>query len=158
MRMPTKPSLMRKKQKTALLLVLLAGCLPSICVAQVFNEVSFCYDANGNRVSNSVRFGRDTENGLISDTMFVSRLSDELGGAEVRLFPNPTHGVFTVSMICGNTCNVRATLSTVGGVPLEEKKMKNGAVEFDLSDRSAGLYLVTLTLNGTTKSWRVMKR
>ena len=132
--------------------------LPSLCAAQTFGEVHFGYDANGNRNSNSIRFGVEMRNGVDLDTLYVNRVSDVLCNMEILLFPNPTCGRFTVSLNGSETCGTQAVLSTIGGVPLEEKEINDGQVEFDLSGRSAGLYLMTLTVNGESKSWSVLKK
>ena len=66
--------------------------------------------------------------------------------------------MFSVSLNGAEAYNAYAVLSTIGGAPLEKKEINNGLVEFDLSSRAAGLYVVTLTVNGESKSWSVLKK
>ncbi len=144
--------------KKITLFALFSVFAPLLCTAQTFGEVSFGYDANGNRVSNSIRFGVEMRNGANLDTLYVNSVSDVLNNMEIALFPNPTCGMFSVSLNGTETFDAHAVLSTIGGAPLEKKEINNGLVEFDLSSQSAGLYVVTLTVNGESKSWSVLKK
>lgn len=144
--------------KHYLLIVILCTVLsPFTSVAQNYGEVSFSYDANGNRVGSSIRFGREEKNAKGSDSLFFSRISDVFEAMEVSLYPNPTPDCFTVSINEDKAEEIQVVLFTADGKALDEKIMKCGNVEFDLSSHPSGLYLVKLTTNDASKVWRVLK-
>lgn len=142
---------------TALLLALCTSLSPISSVAQNYGEVSFSYDANGNRVGSSIQFGRESRNDLGSDSLFYTRISDVFETMVVSLYPNPTPNCFTVSINEDNAEEIQVVLFTVDGKALDVKILKSGNVEFDLSSCPSGLYLVKLTMNGASKVWRVLK-
>lgn len=143
--------------QTVLLLVLCIALFPSFCDAQNYGEVSFGYDANGNRVSSSIMFRSDDRNGTGSDAMFLSSVSDMLESMEVRLYPNPTPDRFTMSLSNTDSMDAQVILFTLDGEVLDEKTARGGTLVFDLSGRPSGLYLVRLTLDGASKAWKVLK-
>ena len=130
---------------------------PFTSVAQNYGEVSFSYDANGNRVGSSIRFGRENRNDLGSDSLFYTRISDVIETMVVSLYPNPTPNCFTVSINKDKDEEIQVVLFTVDGKALDVKILKSGNVEFDLSSHPSGLYLVKLTMNGASKVWKVLK-
>lgn len=141
-----------------LVLVICALAFPLAISAQNYGEVSFGYDTNGNRVSCSIQFSKDNRDDSKDDSLFLTRLSDWFGVMEVQLFPNPTPDCFSVSIKGESEIEGQVVLFTLEGEAIEEKTMRGGTVAFDLSGRSSGLYLVRLTVNGTSKAWKVLKK
>lgn len=144
--------------KTTLCLILACFLLPLFGVAQNYGMVSFSYDTNGNRISSSIQFSDDTRSVPNPESLFVNRVSELFGEMEVSLYPNPTPDSFTMLVSGVEFSNAQVLLSTMEGVALEEKKIMDGSVVFDLSSRAAGLYLVRLTADGVSKAWRVLKK
>ena len=150
--------MMRHSMIRALLLVAFVGFFSLVGVAQNYGTVSFVYDANGNRISRSLQFRSENRNGLDSDSLFVSSLSEMFDGTTVKIYPNPTPDHFSMLVNGDVAVDAHVFLFTVEGVLLEEKTIRNSSVEFDLSGRSTGVYLVKLMLNGESKAWRVLKK
>lgn len=146
-----------KRCKIALLLVVF-GTLPLFCFSQNFGEVSFSYDANGNRILSTLRFRSDDRNETDSESSFLSEVSELFEEMEIKLFPNPTPDRFTMSINGNGAGDAQVLLFSVGGDVLEEKKVGGNAVVFDLSNRPSGLYLVKLTINGKNRAWSVLKQ
>lgn len=142
----------------AMLLMAFVGFFSTVDVAQNTGTVSFDYDTNGNRISRSLLFSKDSRNGMESDSKFVNSMSDFFGEMSIRIYPNPTPDRFTMSVDGDHAVDAHAFLFTFEGVLLDEKTVKNGSVEFNLSGRSSGIYLLRLTLNGESKTWRVLKK
>ncbi|MBR4392358.1 MAG: T9SS type A sorting domain-containing protein [Bacteroidales bacterium] len=142
----------------ALLLAAFVGFFFLVGVAQNYGTVSFVYDANGNRISRTISFRNDTRNGTDLDSSFLSSLTERFCGMEVSLYPNPTPDRFTLSIIEDDVPEVHVFLFTIEGVLLDERTVRDSSVEFDLSGRSAGLYLMKLIVKGESKAWQVLKR
>lgn len=148
---------MMERFKIALLLVC-SGVLPLFCFSQNYGEVSFSYDSNGNRISSSIMFRADNRDETDKEGEYLSKVSELFGDMEVSLYPNPTPDCFTMSVKGVESKDVRILLFTTEGVALEEKTMRDGVARFDLSSRAVGVYLVRLTMNGISKTWKVLKQ
>ena len=144
---------------TAMCVMLLMGVFAhSFCDAQNYANVSFGYDANGNRSSMSVYFSKDTRGDADVTTSLLTELEDEFSSIGVMFFPNPTPGHFVMRLSGEGFLGAQALLLTVDGVVLDEKKASGDSVEFDLSGRSPGLYVVRLVVDGESKAWSVVKK
>lgn len=128
--------------------------------------VRFGYDACGNRTSRTLEFSR-TDGGHGADSEGLSEgetvqwqasLVDDFAGAEAMLFPNPTEGGFFLSLTGGAPENTKATLCSVDGRVLEERVVTGAVEEFDLVGKPAGVYLLSVIVDGETRVWKVIKR
>lgn len=122
--------------------------------------VYFGYDANGNRISRSIFFGKAAQNdkNTMTEDELVSEIKSEIGGMEFSLYPNPNRGHFSVSLgdSEGQT-PLRVVLFTQSGEVLTDKTLNGNVAEFDLSNQSAGFYLLKLTVREETQIWKVVK-
>lgn len=126
--------------------------------------VQFGYDACGNRVSRTLEFSRSDESrsqggdSSPENPQWQAMLSDVIAGTEATLFPNPTEGGFFLLLSGDLPGNATASLCTIDGTILEERTTIGVTEEFDLSQRSAGIYLLRLSTEHETRVWKVIKR
>ena len=133
-------------------------------IDRMADTVRFAYDACGNRVGRIIEFSRLEEDlsgraaGGGETVEWLPRLDDRFDGGAVSLFPNPTEGCFTLTLPGGDSARATATLLTLSGTVLETRVMKGSAEVFDLSAQPAGLYLLRLSTEKETRTWKVVKR
>ena len=126
--------------------------------------VRFGYDACGNRTSRTLEFSRvDGEKGTGGAkggaSQWEASLSDSFAGVETMLFPNPTEGGFFLAFSGEEIPNdATATLCSVDGKAIEERKVGGMTEEFDLRGKPAGVYLLRLSSSDSVKTWKIVKR
>jgi hypothetical protein len=128
------------------------------------DTVRFTYDACGNRTGRTVEFSRMDEGGgkgaedPKKPEEWFAELHDVLTGGEASLFPNPTDGVFTLALTGDIAAGAKASLLTLTGEVLSERTVTGTSTEFDLNGHPAGVYLLRLTTDRETRTWKVVKR
>ena len=126
--------------------------------------VHFGYDANGNRTSRSLEIRRmQSDDFLAEETGKDSFPTPDgrhgaLGGIPVTVYPNPTQGRFTIEQSDVAPNPVVASLYTANGVLIERRILSDLNEEFDLGERSAGVYFLQLSSGQEKQTWKVVKR
>ena len=149
--------------KANLLILILMITTAAPCLAQQRGTVTFGYDADGNRISRSITFKKDSENGRsLTDSLAAeqSTASDSFDGRmRVTLYPNPTYGQFSISVEdTGTDSPLRAVLSTATGTVITDRTISEGRTEFDLGGQAAGTYVLRLTVGKETHVWKVIRK
>lgn len=130
------------------------------CHAQSYGEVTFGYDANGNRISRSILFGKIFEDGknVEAEKGLETIVMDQISGVEFSIYPNPTRGRFLVEVNDpGKGPLLRVVLLTPQGDVLTKKILDVNTEEFDLSDYPAGIYMLHLMAGDETHVWKIVK-
>lgn len=149
---------MNKTLTKAILILILAVACVVPCLAQT--DVYFGYDRNGNRISCSFMFKKMQENGrnVEAESPNLSVASDAFSAMEVRMFPNPTKGRFSVAVSGDESrSHIQAVLTNPSGAILMEKTLESDLEEFDLTDQAAGFYFLKLTVGEECHVWKVVK-
>lgn len=129
-----------------------------------FVTVRFGYDVCGNRTSRTLEFSRvDGDKGTGGAkggaSQWEASLCDSFAGVEAMLFPNPTEGGFFLAFSGEEIPNdATATLCSVDGKAIEERKVGGMTEEFDLRGKPAGVYLLRLSSSDSVKTWKIVKR
>lgn len=113
------------------------------------DSIVFSYDRNGNRISRRLAFERITE---------PKHQNPIVTASDYTLFPNPTSSGFCLQLNKPeNGTTIQATLVGISGIVLEAKESKDNRIEFDLSGRPNGVYI--LEVDGPTgqEAWKVIK-
>ena len=121
--------------------------------------VNFEYDADGNRISRFISLGDDRDDRSSSDTTETIHYTDIIDESQINIYPNPTTESVFVNITNpedGNT--ISATMLSPTGVLLDSKVIGAAAVEFDLSGKAAGIYILELRSENDTKTWKIIKR
>lgn len=149
---------MRKRLAMLFLTAALAGGVA--CQAQNAT-VSYAYDACGNRIQRTLGFKKADRNEGLSDEDgkgWQASVDDTFGTAGLSLYPNPTEGRFSLAFTETPPAPVQARLCNAGGAVIETRTVANAVEEFDLTDKSAGIYLLRLEAGGETKTWKIIKK
>ena len=142
--------LLEKIEEMTRYILLLQDEISELKSANDTGIVQFTYDENGNRIYRGLLFQQITDKGL------APTLPQDL---PYDLFPNPTHGQFTLLLkASANGTRLHARLTTTTGVVLEEKDIQNGRADFDLSRQAEGMYILEIEGNEGIQAWKVIKR
>lgn len=73
------------------------------------------------------------------------------------IMPNPTTGLFTVTLSSPINNGTVMLLNTSGSV-IENRKYSGRILSFDISNRSSGVYFVRIEYEGKTLTFKVIKQ
>jgi len=84
--------------------------------------------------------------------------SDKIGDCKVKIYPNPTGGAFTLEIAGLFDINTSLlSLYSTSGVELGTWKHLLESNSLDVSNFPAGNYILKLSLNGYSTSWKLIK-
>lgn len=150
---------MKKSFVLLLLLFVMTGL--SVCHAQN-STVVYRYDNCGNRVEQLLMFNKIEEEKCSHDfddgKGWLTMAEDSIGCVPLSLYPNPTDGMFTLAFLEELPPLLCAELCTVGGSVIEHRQVRNLTETFDLTGKSAGIYILRLTTDKETQTWKIIKK
>ncbi len=159
--MNSKGSDVNMKRIIRILLTLTGMVLATVSFAQN-PTVTYYYDDCGNRIERTMGFKKVEENGRSFSTDdgkgWLAKIEDDFGGASVSLYPNPTNGKFSLAFSKEVPLSIHAVLCTAEGSVIESRQVKNPIEEFDLTGKSAGIYVLRLTSGKETQTWKIIKK
>lgn len=90
-------------------------------------------------------------------------LSDQITGHTVTVIPDPSGGCVTVrlsNLSASDSCTVSVYTTQGEAVFSSRPSTGNGevAVRVDLSRQPVGVYLLKITVNGNTRTWKVTRK
>ena len=92
-----------------------------------------------------------------TETEFVAALrADEFDTSNFALYPNPTTNILNIAMKSGNIQSV--SVSDMLGKIILSKVVNNNLTEIDLSELSAGIYLVKVSAAGQQQTFKIAKQ
>ena len=120
-------------------------------------QVTFGYDASGNRISRVIRFPAKSPS---FEDQAVEKVHIEiLKDFSVRIYPNPTKGDLTVEILNlpeGKTANLR--LYDMSGSLILQKTEVRDTEYFNISNRPDGIYILKITSEDSTTEWKIIKQ
>ncbi len=145
--------------------------------------IEFLYDASGNRTSRrvvtlnrSMEFSSDTLEYDRSDSNAMAGVdagdfrkdttggnaaqvnSDNIGGMEIRVYPNPTTGMLRVQITPFNDgLKAEIKLFDFSNKLLFKISCAAEYTAVDLSSYATGTYLMSIAINGKLSSWKIVK-
>lgn len=148
------------KRSIRIMLTVLGTVLGTVGFAQ--NAiVNYYYDDCGNRIERAMRFIKAEVNGRSmtddDEKGWVANVEDAFSGVHMSLFPNPTDGVFTLAFLEELPPSLYAELCTAKGSVIERRQVRNLTETFDLTGKSAGIYMLRLTTGKETQTWKIIK-
>jgi hypothetical protein len=134
--------------------------LASFFVISQETEISYTYDAAGNRIAQQVIYLKSAEinpqdsAGMKQEKTFTG----DLAGCKVSIFPNPTKGQLRVELTGMNQEEAfNAEVFRQDGSLLLRREKQNSSAVIDLSSAGKGIYILQLTLREKKRSWKVVK-
>lgn len=140
-------------------------------------EVIFGYDAAGNRTSRIIELPPEstpndstlktgeiqnlpqspeqTTSTVITETV----ITETIDAATVNIYPNPTGGKFTVEVVATESTNyARLQLLSLTGEVILDIKSPPHRLDADLTGHPLGGYILSVAINGKTRTWKVIKQ
>jgi hypothetical protein len=118
--------------------------------------IVYVYDAAGNRTKR-VYFCNNGSDPYPQRTSTIVDANATLEFEEVEaLYPNPTTGAFSITFSKAVN-NASISILDASGKILNRITAKGNRVDFDLSERAAGVYYVRIEENGKTITKKVIK-
>ena len=126
--------------------------------AQVQQQLSYAYDAAGNRVSRTIVMGTRGADAAANqaDPVF---LEEVLAEKQIKIYPNPVQYELTIS-ITGYEPSMRGeySLFSLGGSMLARRRITGETTRVDMSLFSRGTYILNIQLEGRPTSWKIIKQ
>ena len=130
------------------------------------NNISFAYDAAGNRVSRTIDLGATQtamnagENEKLSFEKSEDFFTEVIAEKEIKIYPNPTRGQLRVDILGYEDLNSNSSIQvfTTGGALLYKSNTPSQTNDINLNDKPAGLYLMVITIAGEKSTWKIIKQ
>ena len=120
-------------------------------------QVTYAYDAAGNRISRTIIMQQQARerNQPEENTSHT----DKLGEASVTIYPNPTQGLLKVNIDnMPEDSQGRIQVFDLNGQMLMQKTDIDYSTDVDLSSQSPGTYILKITLSDKTTTWKIIKQ
>lgn len=137
------------------ILLLLMAAVPFVAFCQ--GKVHYAYDSAGNRVRREIVVSARAAATVSKSS--PEYYSETLSDKEIRIYPNPTKGHLKVEVAAWEAADQGTLrLHNAAGQAILTKRVGSSFTELDISSRPNGLYVLQITLNGKTTSWKIMKK
>lgn len=132
--------------------------LPVFSSAQV--RIGYRYDASGNRVKREIMMpaARDMarpQNQSLMDASF----SDKLGNHSIMISPNFTEGSLRISIPGlqeADKCSLE--IYTSQGMQVLTRNVRTDNTVININHQPAGIYLLRITVNDNSMTWKITKK
>ena len=134
-------------------------------------QVSYTYDANGNRhTRNTAKLISQPPKIINGDTIIEinekedyltleTKYNEELGEQTITIYPNPTGGAFAVGITnMPEGIKRKMLLYTMSGKELFLKEDFDELTEINVSTQQSGTYLLKIILGDKQTTWKIVKQ
>lgn len=124
------------------------------------SKIGYAYDAAGNRIKREIVMPASRamakQQGLGSERQMFS---DMLRDHTVKIYPNPTEGALRVS-ISGLKDADKCSLGvyTSQGAQVLTENVKTDNVDINIGNHPAGIYMLRITINNNSTTWKIIKK
>lgn len=119
-------------------------------LAATAQSVEYGYDACGNRVARQL---------VLDETDPQDDFAEEqLGAAQVRIYPNPTYGRIKVTIHCADEQQGSIEVFDTRGNRAIDFRNIGRENDIDLSSQPGGVYLLRLSLADDVSTWKIIKK
>ncbi len=132
--------------------------LPVVCSAQ--GRIRYSYDASGNRIKREIVMS--VPKAMAKEQNFSQEdqnFSDMLRDHSIKIYPNPTEGVLKIC-ISGlkETDKCLLEVYTLQGAQILTEIVKTDNIDINISDQPTGIYLLKITINNNSTTWKIIKK
>lgn len=123
-------------------------------------KIGYSYDAAGNRVKREIVMqtpkAKDKQQSFSPEEQMFS---DIFHDHSVNIYPNPTEGALKIS-ISGlkDTDKCSLVVYTMQGVQIILEKIKTDNIDININNRPTGIYLLKITINNKSATWKITKK
>jgi YD repeat-containing protein len=139
---------MKGKNLLGIVLLLVTINLPA-------QNVTYRYDNAGNRIARVINMSSSAP---LRSAEEITAVEDVIAQQEIKIYPNPTQGMLTVEIV-NFTENLQADfiLTDLSGKIIDRRRATTGSLTFNLSPHPSGIYLLRITMDGETTTWKIIK-
>lgn len=143
---------MNRKLKHALAFTVLT----TMAFSSASQTVSYTYDGSGNRTRREIVMSR--KNAPNRAGIYDIHVEDKLSDRDVRIYPNPTRGMLRVDIpdyLPDDYGQIH--LYNLSGQTILTTSIHSSSTTLDISARQNGVYILHISLNGKSISWKIIK-
>lgn len=120
------------------------------------NRIKYTYDDGGNRLSRKQEIVVKTRSAVNEEEPSI--YEEKLAETKVTIYPNPTRGMLKIDISGVKVFeNAAISLYDLTGTLLQRWENITQSNAVDISDRNLGVYIMQVTYNGNTSSWKIIK-
>lgn len=153
-----------KKNLRCFLVSMCMFCCTNVLLAQTPLSRTYEYDASGNRVLRKTLEMRSSLSTTPDELQYGTTAIEEdavynelIGEQRVTVYPNPTNNWIKLQFEM-NLSNCQYKIVTSSGHLLDKGVFTGNGKILDFSNYPAGVYLLVLTIEGETETWKIIKR
>jgi YD repeat-containing protein len=134
---------------------LLLGLLLCTAISLPAQTVTYQYDNAGNRIARVINLSSSAE---LRSSEETTALEDIIAEQSIKIYPNPTQGMLAVEIVHFNKdLQTDFLLTDLSGKSIDRQRAASGYLTFNLSNRPSGIYLLRMSINGETTTWKIIK-
>ncbi len=139
-------------------LLILTIIILSTQLIQAQSYVTYTYDNAGNRIARQTIILKNTEN-KNSDKNKISEINNIFGKGNITVYPNPAKELLNIQFTDINTENeIILQLYDINGKLLQTEKTKNYNTTINLSNETAGVYILKILSGNSKAEFTVVKQ
>ena len=144
-------------KKASLFCILMLFCFAIGLKAQMNTFAVFNYDDDGNRISVNYIMTRVDYKEISDESSSIDLdIADDMS---LSVYPNPTTGYLVLASNSSDSApSLNVKLLSLNGTIVEERHVISDCTEFDLTQQPAGIYFLSIELNGEKQLWKIIKR
>lgn len=114
--------------------------------------ITYSYDACGNRINREIILSRSIDT---SEKSFEEKLSENT----IIIYPNPTEGLLKIEIKGWEQIEnqIISIFDSNGGL-IQNTIITSSITELDLSNCANGIYILIISYNNKTSTWKIIKK
>lgn len=142
---------------TSKVLFVVAFCMWMLLPCMRAQSVSYAYDSNGNRIAREFTIGTNKSANMTADND-ISPLIEGIDTYEIKIFPNPTHGMLKVVIDGINDEYIMISIYDLRGHIVYHKDKAANENIIDLTGQENGIYVMDLIKKDEKRTWKIIKK
>jgi len=138
-------------------LLIISTILLATQLTQAQSYVTYSYDNAGNRTARQTIILKNTEDKNYKENE-ISEVNDIFEKGNITVYPNPVNSILSIQFTDINTENeIVLQLYDISGKLLKTKKTRAYNTQMDLSDNTAGVYILKIVSGNSRAEFTVVK-
>lgn len=139
-----------------LFMIAILGCSMTMQAERV---VRYGYDATGNIVSRTLEVEEVEPTAMRSSQEEQETTTIEnIDISSIKVYPNPVETFLNIEVGDTSAESLQIVIFTADGKIIEQTESKDRFIQLDFSDKSDGIYVVTIQFGDAVRSWRIIKK
>ena len=142
-----------------ILLLFMMAVLGCSMTMQAERVVRYGYDATGNMVSRTLEVEEVEPTAMRSSQEEQEATTIEnIDISSIKVYPNPVETFLNIEVGDTSAESLQIVIFTADGKIIEQTESKDRFIQLDFSDKSDGIYVVTIQFGDAVRSWRIIKK